>query len=378
VIAGKIIRLLLFILFIGLALSTGVSAQETRRVRAVGVADGSSSSARDEALNDALRKAVEQGVGTFVTSEMTVEQQKLVEERIYTESLGYIQSYDIVREGSSDGLYEVEISALVKMGKLAGDLESIGLLIRKKHYPRVMVVIYSREVDSSIFGKNMEGNRQVENQVEGSLLEKGFRVVDAYQLGRKKEAERLLIQGNTSKAAQIAKDQGAEILVVGEVRRSFVEVRKVMGTPTRFLSNEIRLKALETDTAKVLFSGYRTRPPSGAGSFVPLEDAASELIDEMVQGILNQWRKDVYQAGAYQLEVSNASFNELTRLKQGLKAIRGVAGVQVRNFRSGRALLEVRYRGPLEALAEKIGSMKGVRVEIMALQANTLEIVIKK
>lgn len=44
-------------------------------------------------MNDALRKAEEQGVGTFVTAELTVDQERLVEDRIYTESACYIQSY---------------------------------------------------------------------------------------------------------------------------------------------------------------------------------------------------------------------------------------------------------------------------------------------
>ena len=153
---------------------SAAALDEPKEVVAIGVADGKSSRARDEAINDALRKAVEQGVGTFVTTELSVEQQKLVDERIYTESRGYIQSYTVIREGAEDDIYEVEISALVQMGKLAGDLQSIGLLIRKKQNPRVMVVIYSREVNSSFVGVSIEGNRHVENQVESGLLEQGF------------------------------------------------------------------------------------------------------------------------------------------------------------------------------------------------------------
>lgn len=350
---------------------------EAKQVRAVGVADGKSSKARDEALNDALRKAVEQGVGTFVTAELTVEQQQLVEDRIYTESQGYIQSYEVVRESTQDGIYEVEIAALVKMGKLADDLQSIGLIIRKKQNPRVMVVIYSQEIDTSFTGVSAEGNLHVENQVEAGLLGKGFQLVDAGQVEYKKELESLLLQGDPGRASKMAKDFGAEILVQGEVRRSFVDERTVFGRSMRFFSNEVRLKALETDTAKILYSGYRTRPPSGAGAFVPLEDATSELIDDMVAGILAKWRKDVYQAGAYQLEISGISFSDLSRFKDGLKKIRGVGDLQVRNYQSGYALIEVKYSGTLEKLAEKISAIKAPVPLIKGLQSNTIEISIK-
>jgi hypothetical protein len=359
-------------------LAVAAGAQEAKEVTAVGVADGKSSKARDEALNDALRKAVEQGVGTFVTAELTVEQQKLVEERIFTESKGYIQSYKVVREGSKEDLYEVAISALVKMGKLSEDLQSIGLVIRKKQNPRVMVVVYSRETDSSFTGVDLEGNRNVENQIEGTLMQKGFQVVDAGQVSRKKQLETLLLQGDPSRASKAAKDFGAEVLVQGEVRRTFVNESVVYGRRTRFFSNEVRVKALETDTAKILYSGFKTRPPSGSGAFLPLEEATSDLMDEMVAGILDQWRKDVFQAGAYQLELSKISFNDLNKFKEGLKNIRGVSDVQVRTFQGGHALLEVKYKGPLQELAEKISAMRNPTPEIMGLQSNTIELSIKK
>jgi hypothetical protein len=337
-----------------------------------------SSKARDEAVNDALRKAVEQGVGTFVTAELTVEQQKLVEERIFTESKGYIQSYKVVREGSKDDLYEVEVSALVKMGKLSGDLESIGLLIRKKENPRVMVVAYSRETNTSPLGVELEGNRNVENQIESALLQKGFQLVDAGQVNRKKQLEGLLLKGDPTRAGKMARDFGAEVLVEAEVRRTFAGERQVYGRNIRFFSNEVRVKALETDTAKILYSGYKTRPASGAEAFLPLEEATSELIDEMTAGILEQWRKDVFQAGSYQIEVAGISFNDLSKFKDGLKKIRGVNAVQVRSFQSGHASLEVKYQGSAQELAERIGAMKSLRPEIKGLQANTIEVGIRK
>ena len=92
------------------------------------------------------------------------------------------------------------------MSKLASDLKSIGLLIRKKRNPRVMVIIHSREVDSSFTGVALEGNRNAENQLESSLLQKGFRLVDARQISRKKEMEAFLLKGDPSRAGKIAKD----------------------------------------------------------------------------------------------------------------------------------------------------------------------------
>ena len=341
---------------------------------ATGVADGKTARARDEALNDALRKAVEQGVGTVVTSDLTVEQKRLVEDRIYTESSGYIQQYKILSEEKSDDLYEVKISAAVRMTKLADDLRSIGLIIRKKRNPRVMVVVYSREMNSSYLGVSLEGNRNVENQTERELIAKGFKVLDAGQVSRKKELERLLLEGDSSQAGRLARDFGADVLVDADVRRTFVNQRMVLGRSTRFFSNEIRMKAVETDTAKVLYSGFRTKPASGAEALMPLEESADELIDEMVSAVLEQWRQDVFQAATYQLDITKATFSTLADLKEQLRTVRGVKGLQVRSFQNGRALMEVIFQGSPEELADKINTLKRPQLNITGLQSNTIEI----
>ncbi|RPI76300.1 MAG: hypothetical protein EHM45_13355 [Desulfobacteraceae bacterium] len=364
------------VLAVMMPLTLMLSAEEgIKTVKAVGVADGNSAQARDEALNDALRKAVEQGVGTFVSAELTVEQEQLVEDKIYTASSGYIENYKIDREGPKGNQYQVEITAQVKLGKLSNDLKSIGVLMEKKRYPRTAVLVYSKEIDTTFPGVSLEGNNSVENWVEKSLLDKDFQLVDLAQVGYKKEMETSLSAGDPNKAAKIAKNFGAEVLVAGDVRRSFVGERQVMGRSMRFFTNEVRLKAIETDTTRVLYSGARTKPASGAESFGPLEMATQELMKEMSAAILEKWRKDVYQASAYQIDIENISFENLAKFKEGLKKIRGVRDVQTRHFQAQNALLEVQYQGSLEELSDKIlKTIKAPRFAVQGMQANTLEI----
>jgi hypothetical protein len=240
--------------------------------------------------------------------------------------------------------------------------------------PKVMVVIYSTEVSSSFLGVAMEGNRNTENQIENCLLSEGFQVVDAGQVSRKKELESLLMKEDASLAGKIAKDFGADILVQGDVRRTFVDVRKILGTPTRFFSNEIRIKAFRTDTGNILFSGYRTRPPSGAGALLPLEDAANELCQEMTDKMLPGGKGDDLKAGTYELNISGVSFNSLSRFKKKLRNISGLSEMHVRSFQSGHALVEVRYEGMLEDLAEKINQMNNPYLHITGLQSGSLDI----
>lgn len=240
--------------------------------------------------------------------------------------------------------------------------------------PKVMVVIYSTEVSSSFLGVAMEGNRNTENQIENCLISEGFQLVDAGQISRKKELESLLMKEDASLAGKIAKDFGADILVQGDVRRTFVDVRKIFGTPTRFFSNEIRIKAFRTDTGKILFSGYRTRPPSGAGAFLPLEDAANELCQEMTDKMLPEVKGNDLKAGTYELNISGVSFNSLSRFKKKLRNISGLSEMHVRSFQSGHALMEIKYEGMIEDLADKINQMENPYLQIIGLQPGSLDI----
>jgi hypothetical protein len=243
-----------------------------------------------------------------------------------------------------------------------------------KPRPIVMVVIYSTEVSSSFLGVAMEGNRNTENQIENCLISEGFQLVDAGQISRKKELESFLMKEDASLASKIAKDFGADILVQGDVRRTFVDVRKVFGTPTRFFSNEIRIKAFRTDTGKILFSGYRTRPPSGAGALLPLENAANELCQEMTDKMPPEGKEDDLKAGTYELNISGVSFNSLSRFKKKLRNISGLSEMHVRSFQSGHALMEVKYGGMIEDLADKINQMENPYLQIIGLQPGSLDI----
>lgn len=362
-----------FFIMSNLALPAYCGDDQTE-VIATGMADGTSARSRDVALDDALRQAVQQGMGTFVSTETLVENMILIEDSIYSETKGYIKSYEIIKENKSDGAYQVKISAVVKLSKLADDLESIGLLIRKKQNPRVMVILYSTVVSGTYLGFTREGSMNLENQIEGSLARKGFRIVDAGQVSHKKKVESALHGNDMSAASRMAKDFGAEMLITGEVKREYVDTRHLYGMKVRFFTNEVRLKALETDTAKVLYSGYKTQPPSGVNHLEPLEEASAELIEEMASGILQQWSKDVYQTASYELNISDASYQDLSSLKKKLKNIRGIGGVQTRSFQSGKAVLEVKYKGSLEDLADRVSQMKKPVMEIMGLQSNSLDL----
>ena len=74
--------------------------------------------AREEALHAALRNAVEQVLGTVVSSNTQVHDATLMRSRIFAQSRGFVEHYRIVAEGVVDGSYRVELIAKVARNML--------------------------------------------------------------------------------------------------------------------------------------------------------------------------------------------------------------------------------------------------------------------
>ena len=105
------------------------------------------SAARDKALDDARRKAVEQAVGAVISSSTVTENFELLEDKIFSQAAGYVRSYVVVDESrDADGIYSVTIDCEVSAGKIDSDLAAIQNLLAQKQMPRVLVMVSEQNV----------------------------------------------------------------------------------------------------------------------------------------------------------------------------------------------------------------------------------------
>ena len=81
---------------------------------------------KTEATTDALRSAVEQVYGVFVSSNTTLLNDELVRDEIVSISSGNIRHYDYINEYESNGKYNVTLRAFVSISKLQSYAKSKG------------------------------------------------------------------------------------------------------------------------------------------------------------------------------------------------------------------------------------------------------------
>lgn len=118
------------ILIMSLALSINAYAQDDKTVILVVSGQGKT---QDEAKQNALRNAIEQAFGTFISSKTEILNDNLVKDEIISVANGNIQKFEIISEVQiPNGDYATSLKATVSVTKLTSFVESKGVVVEFK------------------------------------------------------------------------------------------------------------------------------------------------------------------------------------------------------------------------------------------------------
>ncbi len=345
--------------------------------------------ARDDAIEDAHRKALEQVVGLMIESETLVENYQVLEDNIFSKTQGYIQTYEVVKEGKRDEmLYEVTLKALVKTSNLQSDLDGIATLMRRKNMPRMMVMMDERNIGETpgqyAFAADM-------NTAESSLMEafmaKNFRFVDRATIQRNlnKQKAAAILEGDVAQAASLGRTVGAEIILTGRAVAKSTEV-EVYGTVQKSQQAAVTVKAIRTDTGDIIAtsSGNGAYPHIDdiVGGTKAIEKACVKISDQLITQILDRWQTDVSSGGMITLTVNGISgYSQLNKFKAALKYyVRGLVDVSQREWNGPRAVLELQMQGNADDLAARIDNknIEGILVSVRGMSQNSVTVVLQE
>jgi hypothetical protein len=190
-----------------LLLSTSLSfaAEEEATVRAKGFGGD-----RSNAIEDAYRNAVSQAVGTYVSSETSVENFVVVKDAITTRSKGYITDYSIINEGMQTGMYQVEIEATVSLSPLKADAK---LLADAIGGVRFLVMYDPRKVKEDEISNYEFAVERVNEQ----LAQQGYRYIEKNRFDElQREAMNLMEASDTTEMSYIQRlglKSGAQFII---------------------------------------------------------------------------------------------------------------------------------------------------------------------
>ncbi|MHC5020167.1 MAG: hypothetical protein ACYTGX_08685, partial [Planctomycetota bacterium] len=145
--------------------------------------------------------------------------------------------------------------------------------------------------------------------IEKLLLAKGFRVKSVAGLTEieRRERDAAIVQQNKSKLSAIALRHGADIMIEGDMTCRFDRQTDSYGITLRRYLATAGLEVRRTDTADVLAnlqaSGIGSEPGDADAQEKALKAAASDVSDDMLKGVLNQWYFEFQQGQRYKFTV---------------------------------------------------------------------------
>ncbi|MGC8926495.1 MAG: flagellar assembly protein T N-terminal domain-containing protein [Myxococcota bacterium] len=354
--------------------------------------------ARDKAIEDALRRAVEQVVGTMVTSESKTKDFQLLEDNIYTHSKGYVESYKIISEKVEENVYIVDVQAEVSTGKIEGKLKAIGIAISRKGKPRVMFLISEQNVGqenpSYWWGTtaSVSDIGIVENTMINIFQKNGFTVIDRQAVsGKIKVKDAYRVASLSSDAAKsIANQTDAQIVIFGQAIAKSLGNQPIGTSPDSpkypTASANISVRALNTDNGEILATAtgehVYPHPSEIAAGNNALKMAAEKVANQLIDGIMEKWNQEL--SGGQMVSIDITGIDDpgfLSEFKNFLtQQVRGVQGVQIRKFKKPDASLDIDYKGKgqdlgLELSGKKIGKSL---LEVTDMQQNSVKIKVIK
>jgi hypothetical protein len=386
--------IMLFILttvFFAVASNTNAPAMEVTAKGYGTIYGNDKAAARDRALEDAQRKAVEQAMGTMISSESITQNYQLIDDRILSLSSGYIKTYRIVSESAAGGELEIEIAAEVGMEKLNDSLQAIKSLIRRMDKPKIMVLIAEQSIreegqtdadkDSGSVVLSATNLGIAENALIEYFRVKGFDFVDRQALaGRIEVADPLTLVNDNERIRKIAKLTDAQVVIFGQAQS------RTGGMVSGIYSGQanISLRALKTDTGEIIAAStaHAAVPfvdPSTANTKA-LAQAATRISRKLMDQILRQWQKESGGTRNVALTIKGVSYAEVRKFRTWLpKYVRGIKSVHQRKVQGNIAELDIDMQGSAQNLADELSEKKfnDKTIEVLDLLPNKVNIEIK-
>jgi len=383
----RLLNLWLFVFSFLAASAFSLFAQETKTVTAEGVAviQGTAKDiARDAAVEDAQKRAVEQAIGILIDSQTQVENYQLISDNILAQTKGYIKQYSVASETVDGNLLRVRINAEVALDQLTEDLTGIGILLGRMNKPRTMVMIAEQNVGQGVYAwwADPHGQEADLNAVENAFMDKftgkGFEFIDHEVAAKDIKVAKPYRVANLSaaQAKTLAGQADAEVVIIGKaVAKLYGEI----GGGIKSVQADLTARAVRVDTGQVIATAsthaaavHISEVTAGTEA---LRKAANEAADDMIGKILAVYAKETGGTRSINITISGLNKTQFVKFKDVLKnQVRGIKDLHERSFTGTTAKISVDSKSSAQTLSDELvlKDFGTFTVEVVASTPNAL------
>ena len=328
----KIVSALFLVLFLGLPCS--LPAAETVTAKGMSFFEpGRELIAREKALDEAKREAIEKAVGTSVESRTVVEDFQLNRDQIFSHASGYLKNMKILEEKKSDlGTYTVTIEAEVEIPALVGDLDRFKKILGWQKNPKIRIV-----VEPEVAAEHRPAARKALDRLAGKLKKDGFRVF-----------------------MDTAADPAMMGLQVGLGLEMATNESEYQGVKIQLNEVSLTTHIYRPADGEILATAGAVKSLPGANRLAALDKGAGQCVDEMWKDLRRQltrtWEKEFYSPRTIDLVVRNVPTQARALEIAGIlkSDVSAMADAAVVRFEQTTAELSLRYKGWPEQLITEL------------------------
>jgi hypothetical protein len=354
-------RQLAIVLAVGFALPAAAQEPLFEALGQAPIVAGDRVRARERALDEALRQAVEQATATVLEPSDLVARASDLKLRIYPKAKSYVANYRILDEGEQPpGTFQVHLSASVATGRLARDLSGATANVAVAAVKKTRAVVCA-----TVNGDGSDAMPAADKVLRELIV---ARRVDALPGPQ---------PCDPAGAASVARSGSAQAALTAEVQ--VMPAGEIRGTTLAAASAHAVVKLVEPD-GRVSASGDAERGGyAGAGSQAATAATRAAVVEaaRTIEPMLAQrWSTQSGPTGGVVVRVTGMSrWAEYVALTRALGALPGVAAVEPRRFVRGEVDLLVRTASAAAQLAAHLSRVPppGLRVGVRA-NGDTLEL----
>lgn len=357
----------------------GAEATSSQRVTVVGKATGTGLKSEEEATLNAQRKAVEQVCGSFINSMSKTKDYQTVYDKILAQATGFARVVKVLETEQADGMTYVKAEIEVFPATFRRKWAEFAHIKEAEDNPRC--VLLTLEDDNTLDEKPPQPNGVAQSQLEGFFLDKDIQLMDKgiTEDVRQRDLALAAVNDDVNKIAAAGAAFKAEVVLLGRAEATPAGTTEIGGIRLYKWRATLTIRAIQTDSAKILSSRQYTIMKNTTGSTGGGALALREVVEKNQAKIALElgkaWRKRASVRRIIRLTLRPLSFPEALALTEELKKLDGTAQARLREVVQSSADIEVDWKNKIDDLAVRLMELSlanGGKIEITERTANRL------
>ncbi|MEP0815003.1 MAG: flagellar assembly protein T N-terminal domain-containing protein [bacterium] len=304
---------------------------------------GNTSLARNLAMEDAKRKAVEAGAGVYVKTQSEIDAMGNLNEQFLSRSQGFLGNLKIISEGVRGQEYHINIEADVFLDIILENLSDLDILDDHK----VMLFIDEKTSGTPFSAATLE------TELMAQLI-KNFIIVDRQQMDAvaAKGAVDQALKGDLGAAVALANQFGADTFIVGSAQAQLnTDMSREYNLPGFMGTYDavVQLKVVNANTARVIFAKNYQVTGKPANSETMSANNAMVMAGQVIGKDVNVevpkfWGAASVDGYRYRVTVNNASFSTLAAITALLQSTDGFVKITGEQFNGGVLTFDLMHK----------------------------------